>query len=426
MQAVSGNANAPITFTRPMTLDASGNVGIGTNSPSSRLSIAGAKTNSADLTNAANQLTITDTTATAAGVGGRISFLGSYTATPDYITFGAIEVLKDNANNYGSASWNNAAMRFIVGNNDNDANAGRMLERMRITSGGNVGIGTTGGINIVSGWTNLTVNGSTTGLVGIKANEVDYGAMYASTANNNFVVQAYGASNNGNMVFLTASTERMRIQNLASGGFLKATSNGSLFVSLSSPYHEFNNSVNSNNTIFNSDAGSLNTDGIVRIDALRNTTNNSFYVLTYYNGGSGTYRFRVADSGNVTNTNGSYGALSDIKLKENITDATPKLDDLLKVKVRNYNLIGEETKQIGVIAQELEEVFPSMVDQSADFEEVEITDEEGNTTKERQPTGTTTKSVKYSVFVPMLIKAIQELKSENDNLKSRLEVLEQS
>jgi hypothetical protein len=32
--------------------------------------------------------------------------------------------------------------------------------------------------------------------------------------------------------------------------------------------------------------------------------------------------------------------------------------------------------------------------------------------------GTTTKSVKYSVFVPMLIKAIQELKAEVDALKS--------
>jgi chemotaxis receptor (MCP) glutamine deamidase CheD len=66
------------------------------------------------------------------------------------------------------------------------------------------------------------------------------------------------------------------------------------------------------------------------------------------------------------------------------------LDDLLKVKVRNYNLIGDDNKQIGVVAQELEE------------------------------TGTTTKSVKYSVFVPMLIKAMQELKAEIETLKAQI------
>ena len=83
--------------------------------------------------------------------------------------------------------------------------------RMSIDGSGNLGIGTTGAINAVAGWTNLTVNGSTTGLIGIKANEVDYGAMYSSIANNAFVIQAYGSSNNGIMAFITASTERIRI-----------------------------------------------------------------------------------------------------------------------------------------------------------------------------------------------------------------------
>ena len=128
----------------------------------------------------------------------------------------------------------------------------------------------------------------------------------------------------------------------------------------------------------------------------RNTTNNSFYAINYYNSGAAAYKFRVADSGNVTNTNNSYGAISDAKLKENIVDASPKLANLMQVKVRNYNMIGDTNKQLGVVAQELETVFPAMIDVSTDK------DSEGN------DLGTTTKSVKYSVFVPMLIKAIQE------------------
>lgn len=123
-------------------------------------------------------------------------------------------------------------------------------------------------------------------------------------------------------------------------------------------------------------------------------------------GDSGAYRFRVWSNGNVVNSNNSYGSISDVKLKENIVDATPKLDKLMGVKVRNYNLIGESTKQIGVVAQELEEIFPSMIDVSPDI------DKDGN------DLGTTSKSVKYSVFVPMLIKAIQELKTEVDALKA--------
>ena len=126
------------------------------------------------------------------------------------------------------------------------------------------------------------------------------------------------------------------------------------------------------------------------------------------NTSSGTDSFIVWSNGNVVNTNNSYGAISDAKLKENVIDATPKLEKLQQVRIVNYNMVGDEQKQIGVIAQELEQIFPGMVDESPDYEEVTTTDEDGNETAERVATGTTTKSVKYSVFVPMLIKAIQE------------------
>jgi hypothetical protein len=125
--------------------------------------------------------------------------------------------------------------------------------------------------------------------------------------------------------------------------------------------------------------------------------------------GSGTDTFIVWSNGNVVNTNNSYGALSDIKLKENIIDATPKLEKLSQVRVVNFNMIGETQKQLGVIAQELEQIFPGMVDESPDK------DAEGN------DLGTTTKSVKYSVFVPMLIKALQEQQAIIESLKARLD-----
>jgi hypothetical protein len=129
----------------------------------------------------------------------------------------------------------------------------------------------------------------------------------------------------------------------------------------------------------------------------------------------GAEQLRILNTGGILNAVNQYGSLSDIKLKENITPATPKLADLLKVKVCNYNLKKEfgysDEKQIGVIAQELESVFPNLVQESEDI------DENGNNL------GTTTKSVKYSVFVPMLIKGLQELKEELDSVKAELEAL---
>ena len=64
------------------------------------------------------------------------------------------------------------------------------------------------------------------------------------------------------------------------------------------------------------------------------------------------------------------------------------------------------------MAQELETIFPSMV------EDIQDQDAEGNDLE------TSTKSVKYSVFVPILIKAMQEQQGIIDDLKARIEALE--
>jgi hypothetical protein len=128
-----------------------------------------------------------------------------------------------------------------------------------------------------------------------------------------------------------------------------------------------------------------------------------------------TNTFRVYNNGNVQNTNNSYSGISDVKLKENIVDATPKLEKLMNVRVVNYNFkenLGYEPfKQLGVIAQEVEKIFPGLVEDTPDR------DEKG------KKLGTTTKSVKMSVFVPILIKAIQEQQTQIEELKLQVATL---
>jgi hypothetical protein len=181
------------------------------------------------------------------------------------------------------------------------------------------------------------------------------------------------------------------------------------------------------NTVSFTQAMTLTASGVLRVGTASNidsaaieaywssngfasrVVDNAYFLYSGLNS-TGGRTFLVLGTGNVQNTNNSYGAISDIKLKENIVDASPKLADLMQVKVRNYNLKSDPTqKQIGVIAQELETIFPSMIDESSDK------DAEGN------DLGTTTKAVKYSVFVPMLIKAVQEQQEIIESLKARLD-----
>jgi hypothetical protein len=123
--------------------------------------------------------------------------------------------------------------------------------------------------------------------------------------------------------------------------------------------------------------------------------------------GTGTACIYIHSNGNVENTNNSYGAISDIKLKENIVDAGSQWDDLKALQVRKYNFKeGQTHTQIGLVAQEVELVSPGLVSESPDR------DEEGN------DLGTVTKSVNYSVLYMKAVKALQEA-------MERIEVLEQ-
>ena len=119
----------------------------------------------------------------------------------------------------------------------------------------------------------------------------------------------------------------------------------------------------------------------------------------------------VFTNGNAQNTNNSYSAISDVKLKENIVDASSQWEDLKAVQVRNYNFkesTGHQTHtQIGVVAQEVETVSPGLVYETPD------TDDDGN------DLGTVTKSVNYSVLYMKAVKALQEAQTRIEALETQ-------
>jgi hypothetical protein len=277
-------------------------------------------------------------------------------------------------------------------------------ERMRITSGGSVGIGTSSPTSFGSTYSVLDLyNGGDGGFLLVRSPSVS-GDFHADESVNNVNL---GTRTNSNLVFRTNLTERMRI---TSGGFLKASNTGT-YASSGGSMHELRS--NSSQTLLATNANNVSGDLLFNCKLGANADNASSYFMVGETGGAN--RVFIYGNGNIVNTNNSYGPISDIKLKENIVDTTPKLDDLMKVRIVNYNLKSDlgykSNKQIGVIAQELEQVFPGLVDEHIDK------DSEGI------DLGTTTKSVKMSVFVPMLIKAIQELKATNDDLQSQINEL---
>ena len=197
---------------------------------------------------------------------------------------------------------------------------------------------------------------------------------------------AMSFSTGGTSGAVTGGTERMRID-----------SSGNLLVGATAVSRTGQSRIKSTGTqssLLVECSGATVASGALEVAASAAPSNTSNYLIVATT--SAVDKFYVYSNGNVVNANNSYGSLSDVTLKENIVDTTPKLDKINSVRVVNYNLIGDEQKQIGVIAQELETVFPAMV---------EIDGKTG------------LKQVKYSVFVPMLIKAIQELNTDLANTK---------
>ena len=123
------------------------------------------------------------------------------------------------------------------------------------------------------------------------------------------------------------------------------------------------------------------------------------------NGSNAVACFVVFANGNVQNTNNSYGATSDLTLKENISDSSSQWEDIKSVKVKKYSMKADNldsANQIGVIAQDLESSGMNGL--------VETIDD--------------VKSVKYSVLYMKAVKALQEAMTRIETLEAKVTALE--
>ena len=131
---------------------------------------------------------------------------------------------------------------------------------------------------------------------------------------------------------------------------------------------------------------------------------------------AGTLAFRVYTNGNVSNTNNSYGSISDQNLKENIIDATSQWDDIKALQVRKYNFrenTGHQTHtQLGLIAQEVETVSPGLVETTDVREGETVLDADGNQLE-------SIKSINYSVLYMKAVKALQEAQTRIETLETQ-------
>ncbi len=123
---------------------------------------------------------------------------------------------------------------------------------------------------------------------------------------------------------------------------------------------------------------------------------------------------------------------SDERLKQNIQtlDASEMLNLVNKLQPRSYRNLSEEElerqhelpnlnmsegNQLGLVAQELEEVFPDLVS-----EVTHVLSEREELAEGQEPETTTTKAVDYNGLIVALIAAMQEQQAQIEELKEEI------
>lgn len=363
-----GYGTSQTTLATPvLTWDSSGNVGIGTTSPAFPLEVSSTSTTLlARFTS--NQANAAIRIVNSSASGGRTYSIGSGDTTSAA------------GNNFYIYDETGGALRFAI-NNSGVVGIGTASPLPPASRGGMVIRGNSNGTELMIQNTDST-DGSA------------YGMTLVMTNNGGGTNSGDGGllnRNNGFLNFATNNTEKMRI-----------TSGGNVLINrttLSSASLSASGTLQVNNEIISTGSyGGLfweNRSGGVSASA-------NWY--GWYTTG-GTIYLYSAGSGNVASINsttGIYTPLSDINKKKDFEDSTIGLNAILGLKPTLYRMKSENNteKHLGFIAQEVKEFIPQAYIQTKGEKEYFI-------------------GLDYQAITTTLVKAIQELKAELDQLKNK-------
>ena len=135
---------------------------------------------------------------------------------------------------------------------------------------------------------------------------------------------------------------------------------------------------------------------------LHNANETSDVLLFVAGAGSLHFGFKGIQRSFIDHVSGDYFNMSDASLKKNISPLPPVLDKVAQLKPSSYYMKDgkEDDIQIGFIAQDIEKLFPQLVEEVSGL-----------------------KGVAYSQVSVIAIKAIQELTEQNNTLQEDLQLL---
>ena len=416
-----------------MRISSAGNVGIGTNSPGAKFQVIGSTTVAGYANVAAAFGAGVSSELYLGSLNGNNPYIGSGGAFPlSFNTNGSERARIDSSGNFGIGTSSPGSKLEVVAQDairitgfqpfqtlrdSNDSNKGFRIqtaggatlfsndstgggtytERMRITGGGNVGIGTNSPASLFhaklgSAATEVYPSGTWAGRIINATDSADYngllvGNRWAST--NSWVVDFGSIFGNGSGSWSSyykidgvgqsiwgsgsAGTERMRLN-----------SSGFLLVGATSP---MGGNTSSEFKVTGAGSWPLTLNANDRGLLIRNSASSAgVYAYFEYNGG--TNNGQISFSGGTT----SYTTTSDARVKKNIVDAPDAGALIDAIKVRSWDFkVDDMHWRYGMVAQELISIAPEAVTVPEDEDKM--------------------MGIDYSKLVPMLIKEVQSLRA---------------